>query len=312
MMPSSASGVIDLSGWREDEDFAFHPIGSQPKRTLVCPIAASHPRLIPGHRYIFKTALKTYQGPQLWSEVIACRIGRLAGVVVPPCFVAVDPATGEAGALMEFFYGYPGEPAPARLVHGSDLLHRFVVANVRTRPHGVLTNLEICRALRVREAEAWWGKLLVFDALIGNTDRHPGNWGFLLRRPNGNTSVCTMAPVYDNGTSLGYERAESKLMAVTNAQLSTYVARGTHDCGWSADEDGPTSHLDLVQRYVQAHPAAGEAMKSVIQVDCHKLDRELAQMTTFGVSVPFSSERAAFVSALVRMRQAKLLACLGS
>lgn len=42
----------------------------------------------------------------------------------------------------------------------------------------------------------FWG-IYVVDALIGNFDRHGGNWGFLK-----SNNKYTLAPVFDNGSSL--------------------------------------------------------------------------------------------------------------
>ena len=49
-------------------------------------------------------------------------------------------------------------------------------------------------------------KVPVFDCLIGNTDRHHGNWAFIT---NDNGVWLRISPLYDNGSSLCYlERAE--------------------------------------------------------------------------------------------------------
>ncbi|QQP90567.1 hypothetical protein IGS68_04795 [Skermanella sp. TT6] len=93
---------VFVDRWESDEDFAVHPKGSQPKRTLVCPAGETAQYLIPNHSYIFKTTKKSWQAQQVWSEVIAYRIGILAGIDVPPSFIAVDEANGTTGVLMEF------------------------------------------------------------------------------------------------------------------------------------------------------------------------------------------------------------------
>jgi hypothetical protein len=74
---------------------------------VQCPDPAPQPFLIPGHAYLFKVA-HGWRTQQLWSEFIAYRIGALAGVEVPPCYLATNSKTGEVGALIEFFFGYPG------------------------------------------------------------------------------------------------------------------------------------------------------------------------------------------------------------
>ncbi|MBQ7574892.1 MAG: HipA domain-containing protein [Clostridia bacterium] len=55
--------------------------------------------------------------------------------------------------------------------------------------------------------ERFWDMFIV-DALIGNWDRHNGNWGFLY---NTNTDEVTLAPVFDCGSSL-YPQADEDMM----------------------------------------------------------------------------------------------------
>ena len=55
--------------------------------------------------------------------------------------------------------------------------------------------------------EHFWN-VFVVDALIGNFDRHNGNWGFLFDDVTGET---VMAPIYDCGSSL-LPQADDKAM----------------------------------------------------------------------------------------------------
>ena len=47
-------------------------------------------------------------------------------------------------------------------------------------------------------SERFW-QMFVVDALLGNFDRHNGNWGFLVDE---NTQFSSLAPVFDNGSCL--------------------------------------------------------------------------------------------------------------
>ena len=58
-------------------------------------------------------------------------------------------------------------------------------------------------AIKIR----FWDMFIV-DALIGNWDRHNGNWGFLY---NNSTDEVVLAPVFDCGSSL-YPQADDELM----------------------------------------------------------------------------------------------------
>ena len=55
----------------------------------------------------------------------------------------------------------------------------------------------------------FWDMFIV-DALIGNWDRHNGNWGFLY---NNSTDEVVLAPVFDCGSSL-YLQADDELMTI--------------------------------------------------------------------------------------------------
>lgn len=56
-------------------------------------------------------------------------------------------------------------------------------------------------------SERFWDMFIV-DALIGNWDRHNGNWGFLY---DSLTDEMTLAPVFDCGSSL-YPQADEEIM----------------------------------------------------------------------------------------------------
>lgn len=56
-------------------------------------------------------------------------------------------------------------------------------------------------------SDRFWDMFIV-DALIGNWDRHNGNWGFLY---NAISDKLILAPVYDCGSSL-YPQADEKMM----------------------------------------------------------------------------------------------------
>jgi len=58
--------------------------------------------------------------------------------------------------------------------------------------------------------------MFIVDALIGNWDRHNGNWGFLY---NSRTDEMTIAPVYDCGSCL-YPQADENIMRKTLEDLA--------------------------------------------------------------------------------------------
>src|SRR5262249_51243881 len=154
--------------------FPIFPVGSKPKRTVLCPNPTPYPFLIAGHRYLFKVS-KGWRILQHWSEVVAYSLTQLCGIGAAPCFVAIDSSAGEVGVLVEFFYGHPGKVLVPRFITGADLLRNTVEGFEadHDQHHTVGNILFISRWLRIEDRLVKWGRLLTFDALIGNTDRHP-------------------------------------------------------------------------------------------------------------------------------------------
>jgi hypothetical protein len=309
--------VFDITSWSRDDDFPFHPVGSQPKEIVICPAIAKHP-LVDGRRYIFKTAKRNWQARQFWSEVAAYELGRLVGMAVPPAFVGFDTNQGLYGALIESFIDNSREGQSFQIVHGADLLTRTLKDTKKGRPHNIKTVLRICRGLRPKdklwhkEVITWWGRTLVFDALIGNSDRHPENWGILLEYRLGELNNFNFSPVYDNGTSFAYEQSDNAILALnTQSGVLRYINRGLHHCSWDLASDARARHIELCQSYLQAHPEAGAQMRSVIQFDLAKLHEVLHGFSGLGANIPFSSARADFVGRLVEARRDQLANVLG-
>ena len=64
---------------------------------------------------------------------------------------------------------------------------------------GVLSKHESLEGLRTDAEDRYW-QMFVVDALIGNFDRHAGNWGYILNKAE--NRIVELAPVFDCGSSL--------------------------------------------------------------------------------------------------------------
>lgn len=298
---SALTTVIDVSGWKVSEDFGVFPVGSKPKRTLICPDPKDGLPLIQNHAYLFKLA-EGWKGQQIWSEAIAYQIGSLIGIDVPKCFIAENRTTGEVGALIEFFYGYPDELPPRRLIPGADLLQERGFTKGADRPHNVMTNIGLCADRGLPEPLEWWATTACFDALIGNTDRHTENWGLLVDF-EGNEQFT---PRFDNGTSLGFQQTEDKIdLLFEGGALDRFIDRGIGHLGWDAEQDEPLPLLELCTRF-QSLENAGAVIRNVIQADLGNLEAALEACVLLKVEPSFSARRAALVMRMVERRQARM------
>ena len=75
----------------------------------------------------------------------------------------------------------------------------------------ILTTLEMQTAIDPPLLIKWFWDIFIVDALIGNWDRHNGNWGFLY---NNATDEIKLAPVYDCGSCL-FPQASEEIMKNT-------------------------------------------------------------------------------------------------
>lgn len=78
----------------------------------------------------------------------------------------------------------------------------FISAGRLVHEGGIPAVAEFCQHLGRQYAEAL-ADMLVFDALILNTDRHFGNFGFLV--DSHSNSIIALAPLFDHGCSLLYQ-----------------------------------------------------------------------------------------------------------
>ena len=296
--------IVDVAGWEVDPDNPHFPEGRQPKLLLIAPRDPLFPFIIPGHRYLFKKPAG-WQINQIWSEVIAYELSKVSTPRVPPAFLAVDSATGEPGVLIEFFYGYRDEPEK-RLVPGSDYLHSWLSGHYDRkwgRPHQVRQNLTICRSEGIPDYFQWWFEAFAYDALIGNPDRHPDNWGILFEYSNGRRNRAEMAPLFDNGSSLAYEIPEDRL---ARFDLGRYMSRGRHHCALDAGANRGALFMELCEGLLAYHRAGSLQPGIMLPYTDVVIDGILAWCQGMDYIVALSAERADLLRVLLRARRDQL------
>ena len=93
-------------------------------------------------------------------------------------------------------------------------------------------------------------KLLIFDALIGNNDRHFYNWAVI--RNVSNKSKPVFSPIYDSARGLFWNDSEEKIRTIFNdksrltAYISKYSEGSTPKIGWEGLSK--LNHFDLIER----------------------------------------------------------------
>jgi hypothetical protein len=221
-----------------------------------------------GEYYYFKRSQlkpgKDYKF-EFWSEIIACEVGSSLGFNVLLYDIATD------GDIMGCISASIINPDKEELVEGVKYLqaHDNTFAPEDRSLRKLYTFQLIERALAdfgLNKFIDQFIEIIVFDALIGNGDRHQENWAFIneyssisrwaaqfheksipdlsrllinLRTPK------SLAPIYDNGSSLGRELSEEKVIQLLEdeVQLKRYINKGSSEIHWN---NRKISHFDLI------------------------------------------------------------------
>ena len=91
-----------------------------------------------------------------------------------------------------------------------ELIHAFDFAHIiKEKSDKYKEFLSVCENNNIKNIERNIGQMLVVDYIIGNTDRHFNNFGFL--RNTKTLSYEGFAPVYDSGNSLYNNNSENNI-----------------------------------------------------------------------------------------------------
>ncbi len=155
---------------------------------------------------------------EIWTEYIAYKLGTFLGLNIPEAIPATD---GEHyGILIKSFLerGEAGMPA-IELAEASDILHHL---NSK-QPHN-LSTIKLLLHTEMLEKDSWenFKRMLIFDCLIGNNDRHDENWGLLYGSA---ISQIRLAPIYDNASCLTSGENEEKVekLLQNETMLNQYI-----------------------------------------------------------------------------------------
>lgn len=285
--------VIDVTDWLTDEHHAVFPVGARDKEMLWSPKDSESEILKNNWPYLFKESIYRYPD-QYWTELVAYIVSKYLDVDVPRVFPAIKQT--EQGtvcaSLIEWFYDVETE----RFVHAGSYFkrivldfddktgaqHNFVDMNLLIRALAMFSGLETDRM-------KWIADMTLFDALIGNTDRHQENWGVVFLPDN----KSRLSPLFDNGTALGHERFLDKVQGWNDQRVETYVKKGCHHLRVSRDHiDMRIPHFDLVS----AVTSVDEELKRYVQQKLDNLDlkgmlAEIENLTSLQIDVPFTPQR---------------------
>ena len=90
--------------------------------------------------------------------------------------------------------------------------------------------------------------MTIFDALIGNSDRHHSNWGYIYRMDKNKNFHSYFCPLYDNGSSLcSYEEDNAKNILKDNVRYNALLnTKSKSTIGWNNER--PIRYFELIEK----------------------------------------------------------------
>lgn len=300
--------LIDVGVWTADGDVG-HGAATRNKQWLISPARPEFEFVRPTYRHMLKSGIARAPD-QYWNEILAYRLGHYMGISVPPTHVAYNSLTREAGALSEFFDYTAHAGGQSRFRSGSEVLAlRSITERRDGRDHnfeavsGWFTFLERNR-LMLDDWRDHWAQAFLLDSLIGNTDRHIDNWGALETTTRLGKTRFRLAPLFDNGTSMGYELPVGRLDAMfREGSVPRYINKGTHQMFWRRADAARLSHPQFLKRFYDEFPGQRSGIESRLQVSDRTLERLLQELTQFRSPIPLNVDRARLMLKLLKFRR---------
>ena len=210
--------------------------------------------------------------PENWSEVIAFEVGTALGFNVLRYDLAAYK--GRVGCLSKNMINLNKNES---LIEGHSILSRFdsTYDPSNKGSYNRYTFDFVQKALQAFDSRFYlkeFIRTLIFDAIIGNSDRHQSNWGIIQSihlevKPNkkgfrigigkskGDNIYKVIvsvnkkaAPIYDSGCCLGREYGEAQIQQHLDIQskFDKYIRNGVSELRTSETEGKP-SHEELLQ-----------------------------------------------------------------
>lgn len=97
---------------------------------------------------------------------------------------------------------------------------------IETEIKDIMEVIEENKMINTEKTKKEFWKMFVIDSLIGNTDRHNGNWGFILNKKKGEIDF---APIYDCGSCLNPMLEDEEIERISDIELKN-LAINCYSC----------------------------------------------------------------------------------
>lgn len=214
----------------------------------------------------------------VFSEYLGCHIFNCVGIVAQNTILGIykqengitknvcacEDFTGNGWRLVEFQNLKNSFPETASSSNGrnTELSEILDVINNHTDIND-----------KVTLKEHFWNMFIV-DALIGNFDRHNGNWGILV---NDETQDMKMAPVYDCGSCLCSQLTDEQMEMILNNKTELNNRIYNRPTSTIIENDKRINYYEFISSL--KNEECNVALKKIVnKIDMAKIEQEIDKM----------------------------------
>lgn len=303
--------VIDVTEWRKDDEFGIFGIGARDKKRLWSPIESLE-GITADSPYLFKESRNSCPD-QFWMEVVAYIVGDHLKIAVPKAFPAVikkDNGKVVCGALIEWFY----DPQEETFTHAVDFFCKYIEEfdTKIGKHHNIEDVMKLCRVASLKhnlktDWRHWIADFILFDSLIGNSDRHQENWGVICRKAEKRVKDIRLSPLYDNGTSLGHEKQTDKVRCWEKYLIDNYIDKGCHHVRVNrVRTEHRLQHFELISIFTSKHYSYKQFFNERLCFDIDALKHKIRELCKLEINVRLTPERAEWIIKLLIRRYQRI------
>jgi hypothetical protein len=294
-MANLEATFTDISGWHKNVHYSTG--GTRSK------YIALHPET--NDVYFFKGSKETLGGEiryptEFWSEIVSSKIGQFLGFPMLDYNIAYDSKHKQKiGCLSKSMVS----SSENKLTEGIAYLTGFNSKYIPSQHKSDYTFQFICGSLREFELEDYIQniiEIIIFDCIVGNSDRHQENWGIityyhkimeavekeiirsnpsffdgvkklLVRKIIDNQLISynknphEFAPIYDSGCCLGREHLDDKVLKMLSdsQMIEAYIRKGESEIHWEGHLK-KRNHFELIKLLLENYPT--ETKKFIVRV----------------------------------------------
>lgn len=230
-------------------------------------------KIIDGERVLIKSGSNPFQ-QEPYNEVIASAICRRLGIYHVPYHVIVE---GE----------YPFSICPNFVTKDTELISAWNIYQTQKKSNHVSVYrhyIDCATRLGIPNVEQAVNQMIVLDYLIDNEDRHLNNFGVL--RDVNTLEYIGAAPIFDSGTSLGFNKTVGMINKGTKTSCKPF--KNTHEeqikLVTSFDFFEPMALLGIEDEMREIMENSQFIEESRILALCSGVRKRIEQLTEFSLS----------------------------